>query len=75
MQVQAMSSGNLNSSAAARRVRNAKPARKRGRPRSADSKVASSSTPNLPSVGTLARTKALLLAALRVWELKHRVSD
>jgi hypothetical protein len=24
---------------------------------------------------TLARTKALLLAALRVWELKHRVGD
>jgi hypothetical protein len=70
-----MNSGNLPSSAAAaRRVRNAKPARKRGRPRSADSKV-NSSTPSLPSVGTLARTKALLLAALRVWELKHRVSD
>jgi len=70
-----MNSGHLNSSAAdARRVRNAKPARKRGRPRTA-SKVASSSRPNLPSVGTLARTKALLLAALRVWELKHRVSD
>ena len=68
MQVQAMSSGNLNSSAAARRVRNAKPARKRGRPSTA-SKVASSSRPGLPSVGTLARTKALLLAALRVLEL------
>lgn len=24
---------------------------------------------------TLARTKALLLAALRVWELKNRISD
>ncbi len=31
-------------------------------------------TSNLPSVGTLARTKSLLLAALRVWELKQRVS-
>jgi hypothetical protein len=30
---------------------------------------------DLPAAGTLARTKALLLAALRVWELKHRVSD
>ncbi|PYJ44072.1 MAG: hypothetical protein DME86_01260 [Verrucomicrobia bacterium] len=71
-----MNSGRLPSSAAAaRRVRNAKPTRKRGRPRSADSKAAPSSSPGLPSVGTLARTKALLLAALRVWELKHRVSD
>ncbi len=71
-----MDTGHLSSTAAAaRRVRNAKVAPKRGRPRSANSKVASSSTPNLPSVGTLARTKALLLAALRVWELKHRVSD
>jgi hypothetical protein len=26
-------------------------------------------------VGTLTRTKSLLLAALRVWELKHRISD
>ena len=25
--------------------------------------------------GTLTRTKSLLLAALRVWELKHRISD
>ncbi|PYK66115.1 MAG: hypothetical protein DME45_13280 [Verrucomicrobia bacterium] len=30
---------------------------------------------DLPAAGTLARTKALLLAALRVWELKHRVSE
>ena len=29
----------------------------------------------LPAAGTLARTKTLLLAALRVWELKHRVGD
>jgi hypothetical protein len=27
------------------------------------------------AVGTLTRTKSLLLAALRVWELKHRISD
>lgn len=31
-------------------------------------------TSDPPSAGTLARTKTLLLAALRVWELKHRVS-
>jgi len=29
----------------------------------------------LPAVGTLSRTKSLLLAALRVWELKHRISE
>jgi hypothetical protein len=29
----------------------------------------------LPAAGTLTRTKSLLLAALRVWELKHRISD
>lgn len=28
-----------------------------------------------PAVGTLTRTKSLLLAALRVWELKHRISE
>lgn len=27
------------------------------------------------AVGTLTRTKSLLLAALRVWELKHRINE
>jgi len=27
------------------------------------------------AVGTLTRTKSLLLAALRVWELKNRIGD
>jgi hypothetical protein len=31
--------------------------------------------PELAAAGSLTRTKALLLAALRVWELKHRISD
>jgi len=31
--------------------------------------------PTLAAAGTLTRTKALLLAALRVWELKHRIND
>jgi hypothetical protein len=31
--------------------------------------------PELAAPGSLTRTKALLLAALRVWELKHRISD
>lgn len=29
----------------------------------------------LGTVGTLQRTKSLLKAALRVWELKHRIQD
>jgi hypothetical protein len=27
------------------------------------------------AIGSLTRTKALLLAALRVWELKHRIGE
>ncbi len=36
-------------------------------------KSANNSTPHLAAAGSLTRTKALLLAALRVWELKHRI--
>jgi hypothetical protein len=60
------------SEGAARRVNKAK-AKPRGRPRGTTRKA--SDVPDLPSAGTLARTKTLLLAALRVWELKHRVSE
>jgi hypothetical protein len=59
---------------AARRVNKAK-RKPRGRPRTAARKTGASGVPDLPSAGTLARTKTLLLAALRVWELKHRVSE
>jgi len=31
--------------------------------------------PTVAAAGTLTRTKALLLAALRVWELKHRIHE
>ena len=31
--------------------------------------------PVRPAVGTLSRTKSLLLAALRVWELKQGIRD
>jgi hypothetical protein len=71
------SSGHLTvSETAAKRVRKTKAsARKpKGRSRNGSTKPASAS-PDLPAAGTLARTKALLLAALRVWELKHRVGD
>jgi len=64
------------SETASKRVRKTKAsARKpKGRSRNGSTKPASAS-PGLPAAGTLARTKTLLLAALRVWELKHRVGD
>jgi len=46
---------------------------RRGRPRKNNDQDASPK--ELPAVGTLTRTKSLLLAALRVWELKHRISE
>jgi len=65
------SGGHLPISESARR--GGKTKARRGRPR----KVASRNcdAKELPAVGTLTRTKSLLLAALRVWELKHRISD
>lgn len=51
---------------------------RRGRPRKnglhANSRPAND-PPRLAAAGSLTRTKALLLAALRVWELKHRVGE
>jgi hypothetical protein len=46
---------------------------RRGRPRK--NVARESDVRDLPAVGTLTRTKSLLLAALRVWELKHRITD
>jgi hypothetical protein len=63
--------GHLPISETARRAGKTKA--KRGRPRkNSASQVAER---ELPAVGTLTRTKSLLLAALRVWELKHRITD
>ncbi len=63
------------SESAARRVRNSK-ARPKNR---AKPKGAATARPDgerqLAAAGSLTRTKALLLAALRVWELKHRVRE
>lgn len=63
------------SESAARRVRNSK-ARRKSRPKA---KGAATAQPNgqreMAAVGSLTRTKALLLAALRVWELKHRIRE
>jgi len=63
--------GHLPISETARRGGKAKA--KRGRPRKNNG--AQPVERELPAVGTLTRTKSLLLAALRVWELKHRITD
>ena len=63
--------GHLPISETARRAGKAKA--RRGRPRKNNVPVVGEK--DLPAVGTLTRTKSLLLAALRVWELKHRISD
>ena len=63
--------GHLPISETARRAGKSKS--KRGRPRKNNGTQIA--VKELPAVGTLTRTKSLLLAALRVWELKHRISD
>jgi hypothetical protein len=60
----------------AKRTRKSK-TQKRGRARNGT--TTSTARPHadreMAAAGTLTRTKALLLAALRVWELKHRIGD
>ena len=73
------SSGHLTAShATARRVKKTK-AHKRSRGRNGKSSSNAQNTVHpvttMAAVGTLTRTKALLLAALRVWELKHRIHE
>lgn len=71
-----MNSGHLPvSESAARGSR--KPKARRGRPRSKSAAHSNGrdAEPQLAAPGSLTRTKALLLAALRVWELKHRVNE
>lgn len=46
---------------------------RRGRPRKNMSEAPVERERTLPAVGTLSRTKSLLLAALKVWELKQRI--
>jgi hypothetical protein len=72
------SSGHLTfSESAARRVRKTKGQRRgRGRGRNGKSNGAKPDpATTMAAAGTLTRTKALLLAALRVWELKHRFHE
>ena len=62
--------GHLPLSETARRAGKTKA--RRGRPRKTTTEGA---VREPAAVGTLTRTKSLLLAALRVWELKHRISE
>jgi hypothetical protein len=62
------------SGSAAHRVRKSK-AQKRGRGRAKSASGHPNGERQMAAVGTLTRTKSLLLAALRVWELKHRVGE
>jgi len=71
------SSGHLTVSESTRRVKKNR-AHKRGRGRGRNGKGAETKTDpatTMAAAGTLTRTKALLLAALRVWELKHRIRE
>jgi hypothetical protein len=74
------SSGHLAvSEATTRRVRKNK-THKRSRSRGRNGKGSPSQAGNdvgttMAAAGTLTRTKALLLAALRLWELKHRIRE
>jgi hypothetical protein len=72
------SSGHLTVSESTRRVKKAKgQKRSKGRTRNGKTGAHARNEPetNMAAAGTLTRTKALLLAALRVWELKHRIHD
>lgn len=74
------SSGHLAVSEAATRRTKKNKAHKRSRNRGRNGKGAPSHGSHdvgttMAAAGTLTRTKALLLAALRVWELKHRFHE
>ena len=70
-----MSNGHLTvSQPASRSVRKAKLKKKVQRPR-ANANGHSQAEHHMAAAGTLTRTKSLLLAALKVWELKHRIGD
>jgi hypothetical protein len=66
------------SESATRRVKKAKDhkrSRNRGRNGKTPAQTRTDYDTTMAAAGTLTRTKALLLAALRVWELKHRIHD
>ena len=73
------SSGHVTVGEAARRSVKKPKGQKRGRPRTRNGKTPQQARneydTNMAAAGTLTRTKALLLAALKVWELKHRIHE
>jgi hypothetical protein len=58
-----------------RKQQQQKPRKKAGRPKSTSSNGHSNGEHAMAAAGTLTRTKSLLLAALKVWELKHRIGE
>ncbi len=70
------STGNLLvTETSSRRVRKSKTRRKTRTKARKNTSSDHTGDPELAAPGSLTRTKALLLAALRVWELKHRIGD
>ena len=67
-------SGHLKKSEAAVRPRPKTKARHKSKRRSKTAAAAEDEFAR-PAVGTLSRTKSLLLAALKVWELKNGIRD
>ena len=62
------------SESTARRVRNSK-AKRKNRPKGKGASAQEGGPKEMAAAGSLTRTKALLLAALKVWELKHRIRE
>jgi hypothetical protein len=70
-----MSSPNVSATHTAPRRSRRPKTQKRGRPHKHTSAAVANGEREYAAAGTLTRTKALLLAALRVWELKHRINE
>ncbi|MEY2487129.1 MAG: hypothetical protein QOH39_2777 [Verrucomicrobiota bacterium] len=70
-----MNSGHLHVTASAVRPARKTKARKKVRTSNGKNGHSNGNHPPTAAAGTLTRTKSLLLAALRVWELKHRVGE
>jgi hypothetical protein len=68
-------SGHLKTSEAAVRPRPKNKARRKPKPRVKKTAAVDDDDFTRPAVGTLSRTKSLLLAALRVWELKNGIRE
>lgn len=70
-----MNSGHLHVTASVRPARKTKARSKKVRTSNGKNGHSNGNHPPTAAAGTLTRTKSLLLAALRVWELKHRVGE